>query len=125
MTHLAAIVLALAMVETPNGVPAKPGPHGETGRWQLTPAVRHDRKLDLQLRGNNAPTDEQLATEHVRWLILSLEVRGVDATDFNIALAWNAGLSQACSGRAPEASYDFARRVSATIEEIERTPQRF
>jgi hypothetical protein len=112
---LAAMLLALAQVETPHGVPAQPGPAGETGRWQLTPAVRRDREAELRARGERV-TDAALARAQVVWLQDQLGRAGVDPNPFNIALAWNCGLQRAISGRAPERSYDFARRVCARVE---------
>lgn len=107
---LAAFILALAQVETPHGVPDKPGPAGETGRWQLTPAVRRDRGAELRERGE-AVTDEALAIAQVLWLERELAGRGVDPLPFNIALAWNCGLTRTVRGQAPERSYGFATRV--------------
>lgn len=112
---VAALVIALAAVETPHGVPALPGPAGETGRWQLTPAVRRDRGADLRARGE-AVTDEAVAAEQVRWLMRELKAAGVDPLPFNVALAWNCGLSRTLSGKAPERSFDFAGRVTHLVQ---------
>lgn len=115
--HLLALMLwALALVETPHGVPARPGPAGETGRWQLTPAVRHDRGAELRARGE-AVTDEAIAREQLLWLARGLERRGVPVTPFNLAVAWNAGLNRYTSGKAPVRAYEFARRVENLAEE--------
>lgn len=107
---LAALVLALAQIETPNGVPLAPGPAGETGRWQLTPSVRADRGAELEARHEKV-TDEAIARAQVRWLERELVRAGVDPSPFNIALAWNCGLTRTLQGKAPVASYDFATRV--------------
>lgn len=120
---IASFVLALACVETPHGVPAEPGPAGETGRWQLTPAVRADRGAELRARGEPV-TDEAIATEQVRWLLRELPNRGVAPLLFNVGLAWNCGLEKTASGRAPERSFDFARRTLAVLVEIENEKQR-
>ena len=117
MSALAALVLALAMVETPNGVPAQPGPYGETGRWQLRKSVRDDRAHDLRCRAIRNPTDEHIATEQVLWIKRNLLFLHIDPNDFNVALAWNAGLSRIALGRGPIPSYDFARRVVALAEQ--------
>lgn len=105
-----ALVIALAQAETPHGVPARPGPAGETGRWQLTPAVRADRGAELRARRVRI-TDEALATAQVEWLMRELARQQVEPLPFNIALAWNCGLTRSTSGRAPIASYLFAARV--------------
>ncbi len=113
-----AFVLALAQIETPHGVPAQPGPAGETGRWQLTAAVRRDRGADLAARGEPV-TDEALAMAQVAWLQEQLTRHGAAPLLFNVALAWNCGLEQTLHGRAPERSFEFARRVLAVTVEIQ------
>lgn len=107
---LAAFVLALAQTETPNGVPAQPGTAGETGPWQLTPAVRRDRGRELRAAGRQV-TDRAVATAQVRWLERELARAGVATLPFNLALAWNCGLERTVQGKAPVRSYDFAARV--------------
>lgn len=107
---LAIFLWALAMVETPHGVPTEPGPFGETGRWQLVPAVRSDRTRELVARGERV-SERSLAAAQVRWIERTLTAEGVDPLPFNIALAWNAGLHQATRGRAPVSAYHFAARV--------------
>lgn len=114
--HLLAVMLwALALVETPHGVPATPGPAGETGRWQLTPAVRHDRGAELRARGE-AVTDEAIARAHLLWLARGLERHGLPVTPFNLAVAWNAGLHRYTSGKAPRRAFEFAQRVTNLTE---------
>jgi hypothetical protein len=113
---LAIVIATLPLVETPHGVPPHPGPAGETGRWALTPRVRIDRGRELRARGEPV-TDEAIAREHVLWLEKELPRAGVDPVMFNILLAWNCGLTQTAQGRAPERSFDFARRVIALMEQ--------
>lgn len=115
---LASFVLALAAVETPHGVPAAAGPAGETGRWQLTEAVRRDRGAELAARGEPV-TDAALALAQVEWLQRELASHGAAPLLFNVALAWNCGLAQTLQGRAPERSFDFARRVLVLTTEME------
>lgn len=108
---IAVLVWALAQAETPHGVPARPGPAGETGRWQLTPAVRKDRGAWLRARGE-AVTDENIAIAQVIWLQNELQRNGKLPVEFNIALAWNAGLERSISGHAPTRASEFAARVT-------------
>lgn len=116
---LALFVAVLALVETPQGVPPRPGRAGETGHWQLTPAVRADRGRELRAAGL-VVTDEALVRAQVRWLEREMARAGVDALPFNVALAWNCGLTRTLSGGAPLASYDFARRVTALLERTDK-----
>lgn len=111
------MVAALNIAETPGEVPAHPGPAGETGEWQLTPAVRHDRGAELRARGE-AVTDEAIAREQVIWLARELERAGADPLPFNVALAWNCGLTATLEGRAPVRSYHFAIRVENLMEAL-------
>jgi len=72
-------------------------------------------------RGNGAALPFALAREeryaracalkHLAWLAAKLEARGVPASPFNLAAAWNAGLARYTSGRAPERAYHYALRV--------------
>jgi hypothetical protein len=87
---------AIALVET-GGVP-RMGRSGETGIHQLSPSV-------IRQHGTRDPR------VHLRWLVAQLHRAGVDASPFNIALAWNAGLERTLTGCAPVRSYDYARRV--------------
>lgn len=117
--HLLAIILwALAQAETPRGVPAHPGPAHETGTYQLTPSVRHDRSADLRRRGFQGPiTDEMLAREQVLWIAAQLEKAGQRADPFAIGVAWNAGVTAKINGTAPDRSYDYGARISNLVED--------
>ncbi|HWA28095.1 MAG TPA: hypothetical protein VG734_20760 [Lacunisphaera sp.] len=117
-TLITAFVIALAQVETPHGVPVQPGPAGETGRWQLTAAVRRDRGAEIVARKEEV-TDEAIATAHVLWLQDQLLRNGRAPILFNVALAWNCGLEQTLRGQAPVRSFDFARRVLTVTVEIQ------
>lgn len=115
-THFTLLLVAiLASVETPNGIPAKPGPAGDTGRWQLTPAVRHDRAVDLRRIGKPI-TDENLAIAHVVWIEHVLLKNHITPTPYTVALAWNAGIGAELRGTAPARARDFARRVANLVE---------
>lgn len=85
---------AIAQVET-GGVP-RLGKAGETGLHQL---------------GKDARRDHGDAATHLAWLRRELRRAGAADNAFNLALCWNAGLTRVLQGRAPMASYDYARRV--------------
>lgn len=104
---------ALRERETGAG-PVRDGARGERGPWQITRAVwalHMPGKPFAQAR--QAAPARACALKHVRWIAAQLEARGVDASAFNLALAWNAGLEGATHGRAPERAYDYARAVEA------------
>jgi hypothetical protein len=45
---------------------------------------------------------------------------GIEPMPFNVALAWNAGITKVRAGKAPVSSYDYARRVVATMESLKK-----
>jgi len=117
---VAAVVIALAQVETPNGVPAHPGPAGETGPWQLTPSVRIDRGREIRGRGERV-TDEAIATEQVLWLMRQHRANAGEPNMFMVAVAWNCGLTTVLESRVPVSSYQFAGRVMNLVEKQKET----
>jgi hypothetical protein len=52
-----------------------------------------------------------IAVKHYEWLKRGLEAAGLPASPYNIALAWNGGLSAVISGRSPAIAHDYARRA--------------
>jgi hypothetical protein len=119
-THLFAILLSvLAMVETPNGVPAKPGPAGETGPWQITPAVRRERTADL-VRAGLPVTEKTIAREQLIWITWRLFENKIPQTPYNVALAWNGGTTAEIHGTSSKRARDFAQRVANLVEDAQR-----
>ena len=106
---LAVFLWAIAQVETGGVAPARPGPAGETGRWQITPAVRAAHAKGL--------SDREVAERHVRWLERNLGQGGTEPTIRNLALAWNAGLTATIYGKAPRRAHDYAQRVENLCNE--------
>ena len=66
---------------------------------------------------------DEVAVRHYDWLKTSLERNGLEATVYNIALAWNAGIGAVVSGRVPAVSRDYASRVENIALEL-RSRQR-
>lgn len=103
------MLVAIAQVEDWRG---RPGKAGEIGPWQMLPAVRLDRLLEMDV---GTWTDRNIARAHLVWIERELGRRGVAVVPFNVALVWNAGLERTVTGRAPVKSYDYARRVCAAF----------
>jgi hypothetical protein len=97
----AQIIQALEMTEASYG---KIGRAGEVLPSQLSPATVHDHGMD--------------PLANLRWLKKEFAKRGVAQLPFNYALAWNAGLTGATTGRAPISSYRYACRMVANLETI-------
>ena len=55
---------------------------------------------------------DKVAVQHYEWLKQGLVRNGVEATAYNIALAWNGGLSAVIRGSVPATSHDYASRVT-------------
>lgn len=112
---------AIHLIENPSNS-TRPGPHGELGAYQFRRATwrMHSHKPFHQAL-NRAESDT-VAAAHYDWLAEGLERNGVPATAYNIALAWNAGLSATVSGRAPRTSRDYAQRVVNLARELGGSP---
>jgi hypothetical protein len=88
-----------------------PGPCGELGAYQFRATTWHQysqRPFSLAL---NREASDEVAIRYYTWLKTQIERAGYPATSYNIALAWNGGLS-AISGRATRAVRDYAQRAS-------------
>lgn len=103
---------AIAAAEnTPTG-------HGRLG--EQTPLQFHPQTIEQYMpgfHGELTPAQgRELGRKHLTWLRFELARSGVDPSPFNLALAWNCGLDRTLRGRAPEASFAYARKVVAFIK---------
>jgi hypothetical protein len=64
-------------------------------------------------------TADEVAVQHYEWLKRGLESNGIDATPYNIALAWNAGLDRVVNGRAPASAQEYASQVSNMVQNLQ------
>ena len=88
-----------------------PGPCGELGAYQFRATTWHQySQLPFSSALNRQASDE-VAIHYYDWLKTQVVRAGYPATSYNIALAWNGGLS-AVSGRATRAVRDYAQRAS-------------
>ena len=110
---------AINLVENPTNH-TRMGRFGELGPYQFRPATwrMHTRK-SFSLATQREAADE-VAIIHYEWIKRSLEKAGVDASAFNIAMAWNTGVDNVVNGRAPSVSYDYAERVTNLVQNFKR-----
>lgn len=105
------------MVENPRDL-AKAGPAGELGAYQFrreTWAMYSTRPFrDALVRSYS----DEVAAAHYESLRAGLKRNGLEATSYNIALAWNAGLSAVVQGRVPRAARSYAERVNNLMKEM-------
>lgn len=108
---------AIHMVENPRDL-ATAGPAGELGAYQFrreTWAMHTTRPFrDALVRAYS----DEVALAHYEWLRAGLKRNGLEASSYNIALAWNAGLSAVVKGRAPRAARFYAERVNNLASEL-------
>lgn len=110
---------AIHKLENPRNSP-KPGRYGELGAYQFRASTWRMHTSVPFRQAIERETSDTVAVKHYEWLKRGLEAARVPATPYNIALAWNGGLSAVISGRSPRVAHDYAQRASnlaATYEE--------
>lgn len=106
---------AINLVENPTNQ-THVGRFGELGPYQFRPAtwrMHTDKPFHQAVQRETA---DEVAVKHYEWIKRAFEQAKVHPSAFNIAMAWNCGLATVLRGRAPTASYDYARRVANLIE---------
>lgn len=63
-------------------------------------------------RAHDRGVSDIIAVKHYEWLKRGLEAAGMPATPYNIALAWNGGLTAAIRGTSPRIAHDYAERAA-------------
>lgn len=102
---------AIHNLENPRNL-TRPGRHGELGAYQFRPTTwRMHTNIPFR-QALDRSTSDLIAVRHYEWLKRRLEEARVPATPYNIALAWNGGLTAAINGRAPRVAHDYARRAA-------------
>lgn len=108
---------AINWVENPTNQ-TQVGRFGELGPYQFRPATwrMHTQKPFRQAIQREVA--DEVAVKHYEWIKRTFEQAGVDATVFNIAMAWNCGTEAVISGRVPTVSYHYAERVANLVETL-------
>lgn len=108
---------AIHAVENPRDS-IQPGRHGELGpyqfrrsTWKMHTHVPFEQALDRT-------ASDEVAIRHYEWLKRGLIRAGLSPTPYNIALAWNGGLTAAVNGRVSTSSHRYAERVSNITQEL-------
>ena len=113
---------AINWVENPTNQ-TRTGRFGELGPYQFRPATwRMHTDKPFRLALDRAVADE-VAVKHYEWIKHTLEQAGVEASAFNIAMAWNCGVDAVLSGRVPSASYNYAGRVTNLVDALKERLQ--
>lgn len=113
---------AIHKLENPQNSP-KPGRFGELGAYQFRSSTwRMHTSIPFQ-QAIHRETSDVVAVMHYEWIKKSLEAARKPATPYNIALAWNGGVSAVISGRAPRAARDYAQRAANLAASYDFTRQ--
>jgi hypothetical protein len=105
------VLRAIAAVES-NGDPTLVGRMGERGLYQFRRTTWRQHTEEDFRRAHHPEISATVARRHYDWICEALRARGYQATPYEVALAWNAGLSRVLSGRAPSRSHHYAQRVA-------------
>lgn len=112
-----AFLKAVAEVETGGNTRAV-GRLGERGLYQFNrPTWKRYTKRSF-LDAHDPVIAHDIAVQHFIWLHARLTANGREPTDYQMAVAWNGGLSRALSGKFPRSTRDYARRVSTLANNI-------
>jgi hypothetical protein len=105
---------AINWVENPTNH-TRIGRFGELGPYQFRPTTwRMHTKRPFSQAAQREAADE-VAVIHYEWIKQSLENAGVDASPFNIAMAWNSGVGNVLKGKVPSVAYNYAERVTNLV----------
>jgi hypothetical protein len=118
----AATLEAIRNLENPRHL-TRPGPRGELGPYQFRLDTWRMHSTLPFARANDRATSDRVAVEHYEWIKRGLERARLPASPYNVALAWNGGLSAVQKGRAPRAAHRYAERaanLAATLHEERR-----
>lgn len=111
---------AIHQLENP-GNSEQPGALGELGAyqfreetWKMHTTAPFSRALDRR-------SSDAVAVKHYEWIKAELERRGVTATPYRIALAWNAGIRAVLVEHPSAVAADYASRAANLAEYFEKS----
>ncbi len=108
---------AIHWVENPTES-TRPGPRGELGAYQFRRSTWHMHTKEPFHLANHRATADKIAVAHYEWLRQGLIRNGINPSPYNIALAWNAGLTAVVKGRIPSATRNYASRVNNLVGDL-------
>jgi len=110
---------AIHQLENPRDS-AEPGQCGELGpyqfredTWKMYTQAPFSRALDRH-------SSDAVAIRHYGWIKAELERRGLEASPYRIALAWNGGIGAVLDKHPPAAAVDYASRAANLAAEMQR-----
>lgn len=110
---------AIHQLENPHDS-VSPGSCGELGAYQFREGTwRMYTRMPFR-RALDRRSSDAVAVLHYDRIKAELESRGIEATPYRIALAWNGGLRAALEMNPPLAAVDYARRAANLASEFGR-----
>jgi len=102
---------AIYWVENPHNL-TRPGPCGELGAYQFRERTwRMHTQVPFRQAVDRRQSDA-VAVRHYEWICRGLTRAGMPVNPYNVALAWNGGLTATVRGRVSAATRDYAERVN-------------
>ncbi len=110
---------AIHQLENPRDT-EEPGSFGELGAYQFREQTWRMHTQAPFSRALDRRSSDAVAVKHYDWIKAEIERRGLIATPYRIALAWNGGIKAVLDLTPPAAAADYAARASNIAEELER-----
>lgn len=111
---------AIHWIENPHDT-TRPGPCGELGAYQFREATWRMHTAVPFARAIERPVSDAVAVKHYEWLKQGLVRHGLEASPYNIALAWNGGLAATVRGSVRPCTRDYAERVTNIAQSLHAT----
>jgi len=113
---------AIHQLENPRNSP-EPGQLGELGPYQFREQTWRMYTQAPFIKALDRQSSDAVAVRHYDWLRGELERRGIEASAFRIALAWNGGIGAALDKHPGASVVDYATRAANLAAEFERNGQ--
>ncbi len=111
---------AIHQLENPKNL-ENPGSLGELGpyqfreeTWKMYTSAPFSRALDRR-------SSDAVAVKHYNWIKSELERRGISATPYRVALAWNGGIRAVFVEHPPAVAVDYASRAANLAAAFEKS----
>lgn len=114
-----ATLQAIHILENPRNV-TRPGRYGELGAYQFRLSTWRMHSTAPFKQALDRSESDVVAVRHYEWLKDGLLRARMPVTPYNIALAWNGGLTGTIRGKAPRAAHDYAQRAANLAAEFMR-----
>lgn len=105
------------------GNPYAVGPLGERSVYQFRRST-WAMETDVSFRLAHTEHAHDVAIAHYNRIVRVFESSGIPVTEFNIALAWNAGIAGVLRGNIPASSYRYAADVCRFADDIRAERER-